>query len=193
MKLLDTLNSQEKNLFERKTFAKEDHLFLEGQICPGVFYLESGEIEIASYSSSGKKIVYNQIRAGELFGFNLVFSSDPHFRGNVIASVDGSLLSLSKDRLVGLLQSNSAFLEEYLKAQSDFGKSLNEKIKLLGFDSAQERLLFFLQTHQGKATFASISDLAKRLFLERETLSRLVHRLEKEGKVILKKGTIELA
>ena len=85
-----------------------------------------------------------------------------------------------KDDLLEILQKNSAFMIEYMKVQSIFAKDLNNKIKLLAIDSAEERLLFYLHVNKNVIEYDSITSLAKSLFLQRETLSRLLSRLEKQ-------------
>ena len=77
-------------------------------------------------------------------------------------------------------------MENYLSLQADFSKTLNFKIKLLSLSSAEERLIYFLKEKQ-PYRYQSITSLANELYLSRETLSRLVSKMEKEG-LILKNG-----
>ena len=192
MNILDTLNNEESRLIEQKSFSKGEHLYREGEVCDGVFIVQQGLIKIVSYSLSGEEIIYNELGRGSLFGNNLVFSSDPRFRGNVIAYQEGSLSYIKKKALLTLLEANEKFLIAYLNIQSDFGKSLNEKIKILSFQSAEERLMFYLSQRNGEIRFKSLSSLAESLFLKRETLSRLVHRLEQEGRLVFEGKRIVL-
>ena len=70
-----------------------------------------------------------------------------------------------------------------MRAMADFGKSLNATIKLLSFSAAEDRLDFYLQTHGGEIAFVSVTQLANELFLSRETLSRLLTKEEKKGRI----------
>ena len=54
-------------------------------------------------------------------------------------------------------------------------------IKLLAIDSAKERLLFYLHVNKNIIEYDSITSLARKLFMQRETLSRLLSQLEKEN------------
>ena len=67
---------------------------------------------------------------------------------------------------------------------------MNLKIKLLTFINAEDRLLYYLQINHSKLKYRSIADLAKTLYLSREVLSRLVHRLENEGIIYIRDKTI---
>lgn len=192
MSLLALIPEQDRQALRTIVFHKGDILCHEGDACDGVYLLDKGQIKISSYTFGGSEVVYNVVGEGGVFGNNLVFASDNAFRGNVIALTDGEIVFIPQDQLVGLLQKNALFLKEYLKVQSDFGKSLNSKIKLLSFNSAEDRLIFFLQTNGKKAHYTSVTALAESLFLQRETLSRLLHRLEGEGRIRLGWKTIEL-
>ena len=182
MELLDVVKRFPKR-FAQKEFEKGDVLAREGELCHGVYIVLSGRLEISSNSLSGTKLVYNVILPNQMFGNNLTYSSSPYFRGDVIASEKSQVAFIKKEDLLSLLQEEKEVLELYLRKQSDFGKNLNAKIKILSFDSAQERLCYYLQLHQGLISFPSLSALGEELGLSREALSRLVSRLEKEGAI----------
>lgn len=173
-------------------FSREQILIEEGNECKGIYFVLKGEVKISSYSLGGREIIYNSLKAGMMFGNNLVFSSDRLFRGHVIGVEDGELIYIRKEDLLYLLQKDERFLVDYLSYQSDFGRGLNEKIKILGLDNAKERLLYYLSVHHGEKSFASITALAEELFLKRETLSRLLHSLEKEGIILLSPHKVKL-
>ena len=84
--ILTKLKKEELQYFIVKTLEKDNIIFNEGDFCDCVGIVESGEIEIVSYSYSGKEIVFTRLTPGMIFGNNLAFSSDPCFKGNVIAA-----------------------------------------------------------------------------------------------------------
>lgn len=191
MTLLSLLKKQEGIKPQILPLRKGDILCHEGEVCHGVYLVLKGAVKISSYALNGEEIIYNYVEEGGIFGNNLVFASDPSFRGNVIATKVGEIVFVSKDQLVHLLQSDEEFLKEYLRLQSDFGKNLNAKLKLLSFSLAEDRLVFYLQQQGKSVKFGSVSALAESLFMKRETLSRLLHRMEAEGKIKLSKGKVE--
>lgn len=188
MNILDTLSKEEKKLGSLVKYNKNQILFREDDECEYLAVVQKGVVNITSYTLSGQEIIYNTIRENGMFGNNLLFSKKPYYRGHVIAKTDVELFLINKNNLIKLLQSNSAFLQLYLEMQAEFSKNLNSQIKLLSFDSAEERLLYYLKEKQ-VVEFASISSLAKTLFLSRETLSRLISTLVKK-KIIDRKGNI---
>lgn len=179
--ILSLLSKEERQLLSVHSYNKNDVLHREGDKCEEITIVSEGKIKIVSYSFSGKEIIFNELGKNQIFGNNLLFSSEPNYKGDVV-SVDKSIVvTIKKDNLITLLSSNQEFLREYLKIQSDFGKSLNSRIKLLSIDSALERFEYYLFINKGEIEFKSITSLASELGLKRETLSRLVSKLEKEN------------
>ena len=83
-------------------------------------------------------------------------------------------------------------LIQYLNIQSNFGKRLNSTIKMRSFSSAEDRLRFYLKENGNKISYHTITDLADILNLKRETLSRLLTKLEKENVIKRSLHTIYL-
>lgn len=177
--IVDLLSVKEKGLVFFKTFKKDEVLFHENELCSSIGIILKGKIVIASYSFEGNELIYNSLSDGEIFGNNLIFSTTPKYKGDVIAKEDTDIAFINSNNLLYLLQSNKSFLQEYLKIQSDFGKKLNYQIKLLSYEGAYERFEFFMFSHGGHIEYKTITALASELHLKRETLSRLLSDLEK--------------
>lgn len=188
--IIDTLTKQELQKVKFIELEKDETLFHEDEICKYIGIVISGEIVVSSFSYNGDEIVYNIIHSDGMFGNNLIFSKEKKFKGNVISKVKTRLALINEDNLTHLLMNNEAFLKEYLRIESDFTKSLNERIKLLSFDDAEERFFYFLFINNNKIEFKSISSLATTLSLARETLSRLISKLVRENKIAKSKHNI---
>lgn len=179
--ILKSLSNDESNLIKYINIKKNEILFEEDSICNNIGIVIDGRLSINSYSYNGKEIIYSLIDENELFGHNLLFSSSPIYKGNVIALKDSKIALISKDSLIYLLQNNKSFLYQYLEILNNNATSLNSKLKLLSFDNAIDRLLYFLYQNNNEITINSITELANRLFLRRESLSRCISRLKKEN------------
>ncbi len=181
--ILSKLTKEEFKYFTVKSLKKNEIPFREGDFCDSIGIVESGEIEIVSYSYSGKEIVFTTLYPGMMFGNNLAFSSDPYFKGNVVAIKTSKVYIIKKDKILAIFQQNPDFLQEFLKYQSDMGKELNSRIRLLNLLGAEERFLHYLQSKNGIIRYTTITKLSSDLNLQRETLSRLINRLIKEKKI----------
>ena len=181
--ILSTLSKEERRLLNVQSYKKNTIIFKEGQTCDSISIIVDGSVQILSYSFSGKEVIFNSLGKNQIFGNNLIFSSDPVYKGDVIPSKDTTIVHIKKDDLITLLSSNKQFLNIYLRIQSDFGKQLNSQIKLFSIDSALERFEYYLYTNKGSIEYKTITSLASSLNLKRETLSRLISKLEKENVV----------
>ena len=188
--IIDLLISEEKRMMKLINIKKDEILYYENDTCDSIGIVLEGEIKISSYSYNGNEIIYNLLTKGEMFGNNLVFSVDNKYRGNVKANKDSKIYIIHKDNLIKILMNNELFLKEYLSIQSEFTKSLNTKIKLLSFDNAKERLLFYLSINNNKVKLKSVTHLAHELYLSREATSRLISSLVNER--IIKRNKNEL-
>ena len=191
MYLLDTLTDKQKQSVRYKYLSKGQILFREDDICEYVGIVTEGELSIISILNNGNSIIYNIIKKDGLFGNNLIFSSNPFYRGDITATKDSIVGLIYKSDLKMLLKQNDDFLMMYMEIQSDFGKQLNSRIKLLSIDSASERFMYYLHLNKGVIRYTSISKLALELNLQRETLSRIISRLEKDNIIVREKKTIK--
>ena len=191
MNIFDCLTNKERKSLKQVTLKKDEILFHEEERCEKVGIVIKGLLNIVSYSLNGTEIVYNVLKEGQMFGNNLLFSSHPYYKGSVIAKEKSVVVLIDKVSLLSLFNTNQEFLVRYLSFNSDFSISLNQQIKLLSLNNAEERLLYFLKDKK-MAKIESVSSLAKSLFLSREATSRLLTKMMKDGKIIRKGNIIEL-
>lgn len=189
--IVQTLNKYPQYI-EKRCFKTAETIFLENDTCKSVGIVKIGEISIKSYFANGKEVTYNTLKEGQMFGNNLIFSSTPKYRGDVIAQKESEIWFISKDNLLKLLKLDETFLLEYFTQQSDFSKTLNLKIKLLTISVAEDRLVYYLTFNKNKLTYKSITKLANELYLSRESLSRTITKLVKNKKIKKIGKTLEL-
>ena len=192
MNIIELLSEKQKKQIIYKDLKVHETLFHENDLCQYLGILIKGKIEIISYLADGKEIIYNTLKDGDLFGNNLIFSSEPYYKGNIIAVSESMICLMHKDVLSDVLSNNKPFLNEYLKVQANFTKKLNDTIKLLSIDSAEERFYYYMHERKNLITFDSISSLTKQMYLSRETLSRLLSRLVKNNSIIKENNMIIL-
>ena len=183
MNNLITLLSKYPQHIEKRQFKDGETIFLENDTCVSVGIIKNGEISIKSYFSNGKEVTYNVLEEGQMFGNNLIFSSTPKYRGDVISQKQSEIWFISKEKLLKILKEDQEFLVLYLTNQSDFSKTLNLKIKLLTISSAEDRLIYYLTFNKNKLSYKSITKLADELYLSRESLSRTIAKLTKDHKI----------
>jgi len=190
IELLNVLNKEEHKLVKGYQVAKNNVIFHEGDVCETIGIIISGKVDIISYSFEGKELLINSLKAGEIFGNNLIFSSEPVYRGDVIAQEKSVIAIINKENLVYLLQNNKDFLYLYLKAQSDKAKLLTSRIQLLSLVNAEERLFYYASKNDNVIVYKNVTTLAATIGVQRETLSRLLTSLIKRHLIKKEKGKI---
>ena len=188
--LLNVLSKKEHQMVKGYQIAKGNIIHHEGDVCENIGIIISGKIDIVSYSFGGKELLINSLKSGDIFGNNLLFSSSPVYRGDVIAKEKCVVAFINKENLIYLLQNNREFLDLYLNIQSDWGKSLNARIQLLSFPNAEERLFYYASKNNGVITFKNVTTLAATIGVQRETLSRLLTNLIERHLIKKEKGKI---
>ena len=188
--LLNVLSKEEHKLVKGYQVAKNSVIYHEGDTCENVGIIISGKIDIVSYSFEGKELLLNSLKAGDIFGNNLLFSSEPIYRGDVIAKEKSVVAFIGKNNLTFLLQNNKEFLNLYLKAQSDKAKALTARIQLLSLVNAEERLFYYASKNDNVIIFKNVTTLAATLGVQRETLSRLLTNLVERHLIKKEKGKI---
>jgi CRP-like cAMP-binding protein len=172
-------DSDKSKVFKKYFFQKNQIIFHENQECEMMGIIISGEFIIQSFSFNGNEMTYAYLKEGDIFGQNLIFSKHNTYKGNVICLKSGEVHFINKNDLLYIFNKYPKILSNYLEKQSNSIISLNNSIKILTFENAEERFLFFL-SNNGKYQYESITKLAKILNLRRETLSRLITKLIKK-------------
>jgi len=188
--ILKVLTKKEHQMVKGYQIAKGNIIHHEGDLCENIGIIISGKVDIISYSFEGKEILINSLKAGDIFGNNLLFSSNPIYKGNVIAKEKCVIAFINKENLIYLLQNNKEFLDIYLNIQSDFGKALNARIQLLSFPNAEERLMYYASKNNNVIEFKNVTSLAATIGVQRETLSRLLTSLIERHLIKKEKGKI---
>lgn len=188
--ILKVLTKKEHQMVKGYQIAKGNIIYHEGDTCENIGIIVSGKVDIVSYSFEGKEILINSLKAGDIFGNNLLFSSSPIYKGDVIAKEKCVIAFINKENLIYLLQNNTEFLNIYLNIQSDFGKTLNARIQLLSFPNAEERLQYYASKNNNVIEFKNVTTLAATIGVQRETLSRLLTSLIERHLIKKEKGKI---
>ena len=192
MNILNLLNNKQYKKLIIKEYNKDDVLFKENEKCTKIGILLEGKLSIQSYLEDGNIVIYNIINQDEMFGNNLIYSSNPYYKGLIISLTNCKVAFIDKQELTNLLKINNDFLMEYLSINSNFSKKLNDRIKLLSISSAKERLMYYFHINNNEIDYESITSLANELYLQRETLSRLINKLVKEKVIIKDKNRLKL-
>lgn len=204
MELLDYHCFKELKDEEKKRVTKEaksviipsEHiLYYAGDICDDILFLKSGSVKvfIQPKEVGVEKMTLYELNSGSQCIVNLfsaISSSQTLATAQTITPIEGWLIP--KDTILWLIDTSPSFREFKM---NNFGKRLNSLIALISdikFTSIEQRLLNWLYV-QGLDTIKITHDnIATIIGVTRETVSRNLKKLEKQGYIKLGRGVIAL-
>ncbi len=191
---LDEENLREVAMIaSRRSFAKGESLFTEGEPAAGFYLLASGSIKLCKFSHDGKEKVLHFVHPSETFA-EAAFFGDGKYPAEARALEKGEALFFPRDAFMGLLERNPRFSLNLIVSLSLLLRRFARQIEELTFAEVPARLAAYLvelaekksTTFQGK-TYLDLDmkkgELASRLGTVSETLSRSLKRLKEEGMI----------
>jgi len=173
---------------------KKEPLFHEGQSGHAMFLLVSGVIQLYKTSSEGKEIVVKSVKPGEVFGEVILFEQN-EYPVSARALVNSMVLLLPKQQMLCLL-TEEGFRNDFIRMLMKKQRYLTERILYLTAYDLEERFFRYLADQYGKKYeyFLNLSkrDMASNIGTIPETFSRLLARLEREGKIVWNDKVLKL-
>lgn len=174
-----------------------DIVFNETDICNKVGYILKGKVKISTFTESEGEVTFNFLVTNEVFGDLLVFSDYPNYPGIAECLENTTISFINKKRLLELFREDNIFLTNFLNIITNKGVLLNKKNKLFAHKNIEERLTYYLlhmakKVEKNKIYFKSVTDIAHILSIPRPSLSRVLHKMESEDKLIIEKHYITL-
>jgi CRP/FNR family transcriptional regulator len=175
----------------RRSFAKGEALFTEGEPAGGFYLLASGAMKLCKVSPDGREKVLHFVHPSETFA-EAAFFGDGKYPAEARALEKGEALFFPREGFMGLLERNPRFALNLIVSLSLLLRRFARQIEELSFADVPARLAaYYLElagrkstTFQGK-TYLDLDmkkgELASRLGTVSETLSRTFRKFKEEG------------
>jgi CRP/FNR family transcriptional regulator len=175
----------------RKSFAKGESLFAEGDDATGFYLLAKGGIKLCRISPDGREKVLHFVHPGETFA-EAAFFGDGRYPAEARGVDAGEVIFFPRDSFMGLLERNPRFSLNLIISLSLLLRRFARQIEELSFAEVPNRLAAYLvemagrksTSYQGKIYLdldMKKGELASRLGTVSETLSRSFRKLREEG------------
>jgi CRP/FNR family transcriptional regulator, dissimilatory nitrate respiration regulator len=177
-------------------YGKEDIIAIEDEVCATLSIVLDGAVEIQKIDSSGKILTVAQFTIGDTFGENLIFGDKNHYPMTVVSKGKTVVLHLPKVSVVKLCQSNTVFLNEFLRALSNRAVNLSAKLKEVTLKTIRQKICEFLLMQYNKSKDSTIKlgmskkEWADKIGVQRPSLSRELIKMKEEGLIDSDKDTI---
>jgi CRP/FNR family cyclic AMP-dependent transcriptional regulator len=175
---------------------KGEFLFLQDDPSDKAYLVRSGLISIILESLDGRKLVINEMRAGNLFG-EVGLLTVHNRSSSAIARIDSELLAIPRQALLNVLDEEPALVRRMLEMTANRLRDSTERESALAFLDARgrlARLLLVLGRQELEKGYITISqeELAERTGQTRQTVAKALGRWRRSGWVITGRGRIML-
>jgi len=182
--------------YYEKSYSKGEVIANEEEKCSSIGLIIKGMIQIERLYSNGKSITLQRLKAGDVFGEALVFSSTGNYPATVESVENTTIIFINKDEILKLCLKEPEILENFMTLLSDKVFMLNAKIKSISFKSLKQRVINYIiekSRVQNSLTIKlkeSKETIAAYLGIPRPSLSRELIKLREDNLISFSRDEI---
>ena len=175
------------------TIPKDNILFFQGDTCENILFLTSGKVRLYIQSDNADEMTLYQLNAGEQCIVNTASTlSQTEAIGSAVTVTDIEGYLLDVESVKTLAHSSDAYQSYLFSVYTLRMGSLAKLVNDIKFKKLDERVLEWLQSQDDKIIEITHEKIANELGSSRVVISRVLKELEKQTKISLSRGTIEL-
>ncbi|NND92002.1 MAG: Crp/Fnr family transcriptional regulator [Granulosicoccus sp.] len=163
----------------RRTLAKGESLFVQGEMTAGLFYLMSGAMNLVRTTRTGHALIIHRVHDGEFFAEASLFSDTYHCTATAIRNC--RLVAIHRAEIERRLATDIEFTRKLTRRFTEQIQDRRRRVELSGIRSAEERILAAMEDG---LLLDDISIFAESIGLARETTYRTLGKLVAEGKLV---------
>lgn len=195
----ETIQEYMKNKkFRVVEYFKDNTIHYEGELCEKLEIILSGTVIIERINRNGNVLTVTELNEKDVLGGNLLFSKNPYYPMTVSAKTLTKVLEVNEEDLFDLLSKHPFVLKSYLELVCDNAYILGNKIKDYGQKTIRESILNYLNYECKKQNSNEIvlsitkKELAKKIGVQRTSLSRELAKMRDDGLIKFTRETITL-
>ena len=182
----------------RKKYRQHETLIREGQFISSFPMVLKGLIRVSRTSEAGNELLLYYLQADEVCAMSLTCCMARQISEvNAVAEVDTEVLMIPVEMLDTWTSKYPLWKQYVMQTFQNRFRELINTLDAVAFLKLDERLVkFFIDRHKksGVQTYSGThQDLALQLNSSREVISRLLKKLEKNGKVSLSRNFIDFS
>jgi CRP/FNR family transcriptional regulator len=177
-----------------QSFFSHTQLYLEGDRCPGIAFVLSGEIRVYKIGETGREITLYEIYPGETCILNAAcILSHRNYPANAVGLIDGTMLYLPKTDFNRLLANHEVMRTFIFSLFSQRFGEIIELIEEVTFGKMDARLEdYLIEKAENDELNTTHQNIANDLGTSREVVSRLLKDIEHKGRIALSRNHIRL-
>ena len=185
------------NKLRIKNYAKNTIILTEGDESTSVYFILEGSVRVYIENNQGKEVTLNQIDEGETFGELALFCNTPR-TASVIAKDKCKVLIVNKNDFIEFYSNNPKAAQKVVLTMATTIKKLTKDLENFALNNVHRRVVRALLDHSinidGRRVVKSLThkDIANLVASSRETVSRVIHDLKRDGFLQIKNGKINI-
>lgn len=180
-----------ESLGRERLFEQGAHLWLQDdQAGIGAFLVE-GVLGVEKVSDRGERVVFTELKPGAILGEMSCLDGAPH-SATVKALVPSRVRIFTDSDLKQHLENDTARFRYLLMRQNERLRFLTDKLLRVGTEPVHRRLAYWLCEQQNEPITVTHHELAAQLATTRESVSKGLAKLRKEGFISSKRGEIRI-
>ena len=181
-----------------RNYRKGEIVMREGETARNFLYLMDGELIVYNFTEEGKEFLQHKVSKDHFFGEPAVLL-DKSFPGNVeVCSDSAKILNVPKVDFLNYMETHPAIMLEFTKSIAEKSIIKSNTLKNLVFQNPKDRICKQLEDykieHNIENNNALINltrkEISNMTGLRVETVIRTIKKMEREGKLKIKKGKI---
>jgi CRP-like cAMP-binding protein len=173
-----------------RAYRRGELVFLEGDVCLGLYIVRDGSVRIYKTSVEGREQVLHTIGAGGSFNEVAVFDGGPN-PANVSALESTRLWIVPREVIVHLIRTRGDFALAVLEMQGSHVRHLVALVEDLSLRQVMARLAkLLLRIDSGEEEMMTQQEMAARLGTVREIIGRSLKQMESRGLIKHEQGKI---
>jgi CRP/FNR family transcriptional regulator, cyclic AMP receptor protein len=200
--LFFTLTSDELRQVQEKitvkTYKKNAIILHEEDTNEYMYIIVEGEVKVIQTNREGKELLLTRHRTGDFFG-ELSLIDGKTEPAAVVATMDSVTALIAKKDFYTILYKQNKVMKNLLKIMCSRLRELQKKVQMMNFNNAAQRMkMLFLMLAEsfgestGEGTVLNIrlihQDIADMTGLTRETVTRIIDKMKKNGEIKILKN-----
>ena len=181
-----------RECLKEKSFTKGESLFIKGNICERVFFVQSGRVKLSRTSSSGREQILETLGPGDTCACN-PGSSTWHCAFTAVALTPCTAWFLSRESYARLIQTNAKLSQALNRLFAERLQCFSSLIEEISLKDSKKRLVKFLldmlnenNKQDALALEFGREELAQRIGVARETVARQLYQLKNKKFIEIK-------
>jgi CRP-like cAMP-binding protein len=171
-------------------------VYCEGNIGNHIFYVVKGEVKTFKVNEDGKELITEIFKEKSFFGFTSFLNHRPYTE-NAEAILPTEIIKLEKNELLNLIKTNPQLALNFMDLLSADLDNIKEHLMHIAYDSVRKKtadalLQLIPEGSRENLIHISRSDLASRIGIAKETLTRTLTDFKDENLIRTKRNAIEV-